>query len=129
MADVDLKQVGEEGGFALECAEGSGAESWVGVHQEHGAGHEPGETVDLPVGSLVGGEIFCLEGLGECESLTEAEGEAFACDRIDGTGGVTDEGDVSSGDAAEAAGEGDGAEWCVGGRGGCEAEFEGWEEA
>ncbi len=129
MADVDLKEVGEEIGSALEGAEGSGAEGGVGVHQEHGAGHERGRRWMLPVGALVGGEIFCSEGMGECEGLTEAEGEAFACDGVDGAGGVTDEGDVAGGDAVEAAGQGDGAAGGVGGRGGCEAELQGREEA
>ena len=123
MADVDLKQVGEESGFALECAEGSGAEGRVGIHQEHGAGHEPGEAVDLSVCSLVGGEIVCFKGLGECEGLTEAEGEAFAGDCIDGAGGITDEGDVSRGDSVETAGKGNRAEGGAGGWGRCEAEL------
>ena len=79
--------------------------------------------------ALVGFEIFSFKGLGEREGLTEAEGEAFACDGIDGAGGVAEEGDVSRSDPVEAAGQGDGTQRGVGGRGGREMEFQDGEEA
>src|SRR5207245_9381497 len=59
------------------------------------------------------------QGVGQRGGLAEGEGEAFAGDGIDGSGGIADEGDVGVGYAAEFAGEGDGASrWAVGlGRG------------
>ena len=79
------------------------------VHQEQGAGHDGGEALDAAVGLLVGGEIVGVEGAGEGGGLAEAEGEAFAGDGVDGSGGVADEGDVAGGDAMESASERDGA--------------------
>ncbi len=61
------------------------------------------------MGLLVEGEIVGAECDGQSGGLTEAEGHAFAGDGIDGSGGVSDEGDVAGGDAAEFAAEGDGA--------------------
>ena len=83
VADVDLKEVGEEVGFALEGRESSGHDGGGAVHQEHGAGHEVREAVEAGVGVLVLGEVFYAEGVGQLEGLAEAQGKTFAGDGVD----------------------------------------------
>jgi hypothetical protein len=131
VANVNLKEMGEEIGFAVEGGESFGEEERGTVHEEHGAGHEVGEAVELCVGSLVGmegvgvEEIGGFEGFGESESLAETESEAFARDGVDGARGVADERDVAGGDAVEAAADGDGTRSIVAGDGSTEALLEG----
>jgi hypothetical protein len=129
MAYVDLEEVGEEVGFALEGGEGPGHEGRRTVHQEHGAGHEMGEAMEAGVGALVEGQIFGAESVGQFESLTETEGEAFAGDGVDRAGGVADEGDVAGGDVAETPAHGDGSAGSVAGVGQGETVLQGWEES
>jgi hypothetical protein len=128
VACVYLQEVGEEVGFVLEGGEGSGHEGGGAVHQEEGAGHDVGQAMELCVGALVQVEVFGAEGVCELESLTEAEGKAFAGDGVDGAGGVADEGYVAGGDATETAAHGDGSAGCVAGTGQDEAMLQGWEE-
>ena len=104
-----LKKALEETGIALEGAEYRVAKARRTVHQEETAGHDAGNALDAAVGLLVEIEIVGAEGVGESVGLAKAEGHAFAGDRVDGSGGVADEGDVVIGDAAEFAAEGDGA--------------------
>ena len=108
MAYVDLEEVGEDVGFVMEGGEGSRHQGRGAVHQKHGAGHEVGEAVKPGVGAFVEGEVFDTDGVGQFEGLTEAEGQTFASDGVDGAGGVADEGDVAGCDAAEATAHGDG---------------------
>ena len=83
VADVDIEEARKEIGLALEGRERSGAEGWGAIHQEHGAGHEVGETLDAAVVALVGGEVVGAERAGEGAGLTEGEGEAFAGEGVD----------------------------------------------
>lgn len=108
-ADVDGEELSEEGGAGGEGAEGSGAEAGMAVEQEKEGGHALREGQGGGVAGFVRGERAGVEGLGEEDGLAKSESEAFAGDGIDGAGGVTDEGDVAAGDAAEAAGEGEAA--------------------
>ena len=50
VADVDLEEVGEKVGFALEGDEGFRHEGGGAVHQEHGAGHEVREAAQCGCG-------------------------------------------------------------------------------
>jgi len=109
VVNVEAKEALEEPGAALEDFENPVAEERGAIHEEQAAGHKRRETLDAAVGPLVRGEVVDFERWGQSCGLTECEGESFAGDGIDGTGGVADEGDVACGDAAESAVEGDGA--------------------
>ena len=64
VADVDVEEVREEVGIAVESGERSGHEGRGAVHQEHGAGHEVRNTVEAGVGAFVQGEVFDAKGVG-----------------------------------------------------------------
>ncbi len=108
MADMDVEQMFEEKRVAFEGVEGEGAEVREAVQQEETAGHDTGRTLDAAVSALVGGEVAGVKGVCKSCGLTEAEAESGAGDSVDGAGGVSYEGDVVCGDAAEGAVEGDG---------------------
>jgi hypothetical protein len=91
----------------------------MAVEEEQERGHALREGEDPGVVGFVELKTARVEGLREEEGLAEGEGEAFSGDGVDGAGGVSDEGDVVAGDAAEAAGEGEaaafgGGGWCGG---------------
>ena len=81
------------------------------------------------MGFLIEGEVIGLEREREGCGLTEAEGEAFAGDSVDGAGGVADEGDVAGGDATEFAVEGDGSSRSTTERSVGKVMLQGWELA
>src|SRR5260370_8155616 len=53
VADVDLKQGGEEVGLALKGLEGLRQDDRETIHQEHGSAHEVGQAVQPGVRALV----------------------------------------------------------------------------
>src|SRR5258708_35683067 len=105
VADVHLEEALEEPGGSSGGAEDAVANEWRAVHEQQAAGHSPGKALDAAVSLLIEVEVVGAERVGQSGGLTKTEGHAFACDRIDGPGGVADEGDDAMGYAEGSASE------------------------
>jgi hypothetical protein len=127
VADVDQEEALEEPGVPVEDVQGAVADARGAVHKEQTTGHDGWEAHDASMGSLVGSEMVGAEREGKCGCLTEAEGDAFAGDGVDGTGGIADKSNVGGGDALERVPEGDGTARGIAWMSGCEMALECWE--
>lgn len=108
-SDMDGEHLAKELWPMRESSQSAVAKARQAIEQEQEGGHALGECKDRGVARFVEIESPCSEGVGEQERLTKGHGKAFAGDGVGGSGCIADEGDIAAGDAAQAAGEGEGA--------------------
>jgi len=80
----------------FESAQDAAAKPGSAIEEQQAASHEIGQPGETPVFALVGAEVAARDGGSQRGGLAEAQAQAFAGDRIDAAGSVTDKGDIAA---------------------------------